>query len=103
MTSLNSTKESPSGGEKLLRLLASGATPSDISESKGNQLNQHGNSMPLNFAQVAAGGRSGGADARNTVYNFGKQNVPDNSKSTFNNLILNNSDNEIRVRQESNL
>ena len=51
MTSLKSTKESPSGGEKLLRLLASGATPSNISESKENQVNQHGSNMPLNFAQ----------------------------------------------------
>ena len=51
MTSLNFTKESPSGGEKLLRLLASGATPSDISESKGNQVNQDGSGLPLNFAQ----------------------------------------------------
>ena len=50
---MKSTKESPSGGEKLLRLLASGSVGSNDSQSKVNQhINTQGvNNMPLNFAQ----------------------------------------------------
>ena len=50
--SLKNTKESPSGGEKLLRLLASGSSVPSESQLKGNQPNtQANNKMPLNFAQ----------------------------------------------------
>ena len=42
-------KESPSGGEKLLRLLASGTTgPNDANKPSDTQAL---NNMPLNFAQ----------------------------------------------------
>lgn len=52
MTSLKTAKESPSGGEKLLRLLASGVAGSNEHQPKGNHTNDESrNKMPLNFAQ----------------------------------------------------
>ena len=52
ISSLKNTKESPSGGEKLLRLLASGSSVPSENQLKGNQPNtQVNNKMPLNFAQ----------------------------------------------------
>ena len=52
MTSLKTAKESPSGGEKLLRLLASGVADSNESQPKGKHTNEQSrNKMPLNFAQ----------------------------------------------------
>ena len=53
MPSLKSTKESPSGGEKLLRLLASGAPQSEETTNKpGNGAIEQGNTkVTLNFAQ----------------------------------------------------
>ena len=52
MASIKTTKESPSGGEKLLRLLASGTAGSKDIQPKGNHTNTQGmSSMPLNFAQ----------------------------------------------------
>jgi len=67
MPSLKTTKESPSGGEKLLRLLASGSVGSNDSQPKETQhINTQGvNIMPLNFAQVAAGGRVSGRNGTN--------------------------------------
>ena len=52
MPSLRTAKESPSGGEKLLRLLASGVAVSNEQQSKENRTNEQSiNKMPLNFAQ----------------------------------------------------
>ena len=52
MTSLKTTKESPSGGEKLLRLLASGSAGTNNMQNKKTPTNADGiNTMPLNFAQ----------------------------------------------------
>jgi len=53
ITTLKSTKESPSGGEKLLRLLASGGA-SDAAKTSDTQAM---NNVSLNFAQVTAGVR----------------------------------------------
>ena len=47
ITTLKSTKESPSGGEKLLRLLASGGA-SDVAKTSDTQAM---NNVSLNFAQ----------------------------------------------------
>ena len=52
MTSLKAAKESPSGGEKLLRLLASGVAGSNEHQAKGNHTSEQSrNNKPLNFAQ----------------------------------------------------
>jgi hypothetical protein len=52
MPSLKTTKESPSGGEKLLRLLASGTAGTKDMQPKQTPANTEGiKNMPLNFAQ----------------------------------------------------
>ena len=45
---MKTTKESPSGGEKLLRLLASGTGANEAAKSPVSQTLKN---MPLNFAQ----------------------------------------------------
>ena len=49
ITSMKTTKESPSGGEKLLRLLASGT--GGANEAAKSPVSQTLKNMPLNFAQ----------------------------------------------------
>ena len=52
MPSMKTTKESPSGGEKLLRLLASGTAGTKDMQPKQTAAKTEGiNNMPLNFAQ----------------------------------------------------
>lgn len=88
ITSMKTTKESPSGGEKLLRLLASGTGVTN--EAAKSPVSQTLKNMPLNFAQVTAGGRKGhqnGTKVGNEMLN--KNGTP----STYKN---------VRSRQESN-
>ena len=52
MSSMKTTKESPSGGEKLLSLLASGtAGTKDMQPKQTAAKTEELNNMPLNFAQ----------------------------------------------------